>query len=389
MSIIDVLEYSDPTGKEMIHRMPENGSANIKVGSQLVVQETQSAIFFRDGKAEAVFGPGRHTLTTNNLPFLSGLIEKHITDGKTPFSAVVFFVNQKEFTNLLWGTQTPIPLQDEQLGPIELKGRGSYSVRIDDPKLFVTTIVGTQGFYRQDELDKFFKEIILTGLTTLISKTFKGYFELQKTLDDLAGAMKIRLKEDFESYGIELRKFNIAALTGDEESIKDSLKAMRETAQSLQQRKQMENLGVNYVQKGSVDALKEMAKHDGGGNAGMQLGAGLGMGLMMPGVIQQGMQQPLAAPIQQPGGPTVAMMACPKCHAQAPATSKFCPGCGNQMGFVTCANCGQSVPGGGKFCSSCGKPLAAPAAAKCANPECGADLQPGAKFCLNCGKPVE
>jgi membrane protease subunit (stomatin/prohibitin family) len=384
MAIIDVLEYSDPTGKEMIHKFPENGSADIKVGAQLIVQETQSAIFFRDGKALDVFGPGRHTLTTNNVPLLTDLIGKFVTDGKTPFSAVVYFVNQKEFTNLLWGTQTPIPLLDPKLGPIDLKGRGSYSVRIDDPKLFVSTIVGTQGFYRQDELDKFFKEIILTGLTTLIAKSFKDYFEVQKSLDDLAGAMKIRLKEDFESYGIELRKFNIAALTGDEESIKESLKAMRETAQAEQQRLQMEKLGVNYVQKGSVDALKEMAKHDGGGNAGMQLGAGLGMGLMMPGVIQQGMQQPLAAPISQPGA---AMVACPKCQAQAPATSKFCPGCGNQMGFVTCPHCGQSVPGGGKFCSGCGKPLVA-APAKCSNPECGADLQPGGKFCLNCGKPV-
>ncbi|MCE5218092.1 SPFH domain-containing protein, partial [bacterium] len=107
MALMDVLEWTDVTGTEIVHRWPEYGQADIRLGSQLTVRESQTAVFFRDGKALDVFRPGRHTLTTNNIPLLGTLVNLPF-GGQTPFQAEVYFVNMKTFTGMKWGTPTPI-----------------------------------------------------------------------------------------------------------------------------------------------------------------------------------------------------------------------------------------------------------------------------------------
>src|SRR6478735_2886979 len=107
MAILDVIEFLDPTGRQMVHRVPEGGSGEFRLGSQLVVRESQRAVFFRDGKALDVFGPGRHTISTNNIPFLTGLIGA-ITGGTSMFTAEVYFVSMREFTDMKWGTAQPV-----------------------------------------------------------------------------------------------------------------------------------------------------------------------------------------------------------------------------------------------------------------------------------------
>ena len=100
----EVIEFFDETGEEIVHRIPETGSGETQLGSQLVVRENQYGVFFRDGKALDVFGPGRHTLTTLNLPGIRRVIGAAF-DGKSPFRVEVYFVNGKVFTNSKWGTQ--------------------------------------------------------------------------------------------------------------------------------------------------------------------------------------------------------------------------------------------------------------------------------------------
>ncbi|PIW08347.1 MAG: virion core protein (lumpy skin disease virus), partial [Comamonadaceae bacterium CG17_big_fil_post_rev_8_21_14_2_50_60_13] len=111
MAMFDVIQYQDRTGQEMVMRFPPNGPGEFNTGSQLIVQEGQVAVFFRDGKALDTFGPGRHTLTTQNIPILSSLMSIPF-GGRSPFTASVYFVSLKTFTDLKWGTKEPIVFRD-------------------------------------------------------------------------------------------------------------------------------------------------------------------------------------------------------------------------------------------------------------------------------------
>ena len=144
--IIDVIEVANQQQDEMVRRVPEYGAGDFRFGSQVIVREFQQAVFFRDGKAYDTFGPGRHTITTANAPLLTELIG-HVTGGRTPFTAEVYFVSMREFIDQKWGTAEPIPLRDSDLGLVRLRAFGTFSDQIDDPALFVNKIVGAQGLY--------------------------------------------------------------------------------------------------------------------------------------------------------------------------------------------------------------------------------------------------
>ena len=135
----------------MVYRVPETGAGDFRIGSQVVVRENQNAVFYRDGKALDTFGPGRHTITTANIPLLAGLVGL-LTRGQTPFTAEVYFVNMRDFIDMKWGTPEPIALRDKDLGLARLRAYGSYSMAISDPQLFVTKIVGTQGLYQTSQI---------------------------------------------------------------------------------------------------------------------------------------------------------------------------------------------------------------------------------------------
>jgi membrane protease subunit (stomatin/prohibitin family) len=346
---LSVIEFFDNTGQQIVHRWPETGSTDIKWGSQLVVQESQSAVFFRDGRALDTFGPGRYTLATQNLPLITGLLSMPF-GGTSPFQAEVYFVSQKVFTNLHWGTAEPILFRDAEFSMVRLRAYGIYSVRVTDAQLFVNKIVGTQNVYTSDALNDFFRNMIVSRLNNLLGETLKSILDLPKSYDALDAAAKSRVKDDFGQYGVELVDLIINAITPPDEVQKviDERTGMGVVG----------NMG-QYMQFKSARAIEEAAQNTSGAAGSMAgLGAGAGIGFALPGMIAQAMQQAQnAAPGQAAPAAPAATIECPSCHASNPASAKFCAECGKPLAGPTCPNCKAQNAPGAKFCSECGTKL--------------------------------
>ncbi|HEY3997393.1 MAG TPA: SPFH domain-containing protein [Candidatus Xenobia bacterium] len=348
--LLDVIEYRDESGAEIVHRIPEGGPADIRMGAQLVVRETQAAVFFRDGKALDLFPPGRHTLSTGNLPILDSII-KFVSRGDTPFQAEVYFINQKVFTDQKWGTPHPINLRDSEFGIVPVRAFGSYSYRVGDPQLLIGTLVGTQGLVTTESLAGFLRTSIITHFNNLLSHNFKGILDAYQDVDAVSAGMKAAIKDDFGKYGLEVRDFFVQEIT-----VPDNIQA------ALDQKSQMGILGTNYSQMRTFDVMQSAAENPGGaGGQAFSMGAGLQMGAMLPQMMQQngGPQaappHPAAAPAPAPAPAAAAGLVCSKCQAAIPANGKFCMECGTPVQTKPiCANCHQELPAGAKFCLGCG-----------------------------------
>ncbi|HYB71475.1 MAG TPA: SPFH domain-containing protein, partial [Candidatus Bathyarchaeia archaeon] len=214
--MLEVIEWFDQTGTGIVHRYPEAGSGDIKMGAQLVVRENQAAVFFRDGQGLDVFGPGRHTLSTQNLPILTRLLS--LPWGFTsPFRAEVYFVNLKVFTNMRWGTKDPVVFKDTQLGLIRLRAFGSFTMRVSQPLLFVNSLAGTQGSYTTDQIEDYLRDVIVARLNDFLGETVQSLVDLPQRYDQMAAAVKTRLVDEFRKYGAEIVDFYINRITPPEE----------------------------------------------------------------------------------------------------------------------------------------------------------------------------
>lgn len=347
--VFDVIEHFDATGREMVHRIPEQGSGDFRIGSQVIVRESQQAVFFRDGKALDVFGPGRHTITTANVPLLVDLIGKAFS-GETPFKAEVYFVNMREFVDQKWGTPEPVALRDTDLGMVRVRAFGTYSMQVKDPQLFVNKVVGTQGLYHTNDIDNFLRSMIISNLSDILGEIKKSLFDLPSLYDEISAGTKAKAQDDFGTLGVDLKMLYVSNISPTEE-----------TAKAIDERAAMGAIGnmQAYLQFKTARAVEQaaMASGEGGGFAslGAGMGAGVGMGAMMAGMMGQAMQGGAAA---AGGAAGAATMACPSCGNIIPANSKFCPNCGAKIGQgMICANCKADIPPGSKFCPNCGNPV--------------------------------
>lgn len=350
---MQVIEYHDPTGQTMVSRVPSQGTSAIRLGSQLIVEESQQAVFFRDGKALDTFGPGRHTLATQNIPILASIFGIPF-GGESPFQAAVVFVSTKTFLDLKWGTKEPVIFRDRELAMVRLRAFGKFAIRVTNAQLFVNTVVGTRGLFNTDEVENWFRDVIVARLTDVLGENLTTIFDLPRLYDELAMGLKSRVAEDFTKYGTELVDLYMGAITPPEEVQK-----------LIDERTGMGAIGNmdTYLKFKAARGIEAAAQ--GGGGTGDAMGAGVGLGLgagigaMLPGMMRDAMRNDTSggggtAPAAPGGGMPPPIPAAPAAGAAAGGGA---PAAGGTPAF--CFNCGQKLPPGAKFCPSCGTPIAA------------------------------
>ena len=266
--IFDIVEYPNEMQNEFVRRIPEVGSGDFRIGSQLIVREAQSAVFFRDGKALDTFGPGRHTLTTANIPLVVDVIGKAF-GGETPFKAEVYFVSMREFANQKWGTPQPILVRNPGmgLGLALLQGFGTYGVQVADAQQFVTQLVGAQGAYGMLDIQDRLRAILLSSLQDLLGETTEASNvpELIGLIEEIGAGVRAKCQDDFRALGLTLKAFYI-----------ESLKPSDKSAEEL---RDMGMLDIQtYTQLQAADAMRDAAQNPSGG-AGLTAGIGAGMGI--------------------------------------------------------------------------------------------------------------
>ncbi|NMC13613.1 MAG: SPFH domain-containing protein, partial [Chloroflexi bacterium] len=222
--IFDVIEYPNEMRDEIVHRFPEEGPGNFRIGSQVIVRESQTAVFFRDGNALDVFGPGRHTIVTANIPLIINQIGKLFNE-KTPFPAEVYFVSMRDFADRKWGTPQPIIVRNPNmgLGVALLQGFGTYGFQVKDPQQFVTQLVGAQGTYRTTDIESRLRSMLLSKLQDLLGETAAkaSVPELIGLTEELGAGVRAKAQDDFLALGLTLKAFYI-------ENLKPSTKSAEE-----------------------------------------------------------------------------------------------------------------------------------------------------------------
>lgn len=298
--VFDIIELPDEMAGDIVRRFPEQGSGDFRIGSQVIVRESQAAVFFRDGKALDVFGPGRHTITTANIPLLVNLIGKAFS-GQTPFKAEVYFVSTREFLDLKWGTPEPITIRDAVLRMARLRAFGTFAMQVAEPQLFVNQIVGAQRLYRTADIERFLRSVIITKLTDLLGELGRSILDIPAMIEELAAGVTAKAEPDFAARGLLLKSVYI-----------ESISPTEETAKAIDQAAAMGAIGDMdaYLKYQAALGMREAAQQGGAGGltgAGVGLGAGAAMGITMAQMMGQAMQKPA-----QPAEPAAAAPAAPK-----------------------------------------------------------------------------
>jgi len=383
MALIDVIEF-DGEPDEFVWKHPND---ELGTWTQLVVHQTQEAVLFKDGRALDLFGPGRHTLSTANIPLLNKLINLPF-GGKSPFKAEVWFINKTHVLDMKWGTATPVQLQDPKYNIIvPVRSYGQLGLRIEDSRKFLSKLVGTLGNFGREELSRYFRGLFMMNFKSILTSFFVhrriSVLEVNAYLAEIARHLQDNIAPTLDEFGIRIVNLYVHSVNLPEQD--PSIVRLRN---ALARKAEMDIVGYNYQQERTFDTLEGAAKNEGGGASVMGAGLGLGMGVGMGGVFGGH----FADLTQAMGtGGTLRSKLCPQCRHVNTEDAHFCIKCGAAMSDATspvradepvsCNNCGAPLPKGSKFCPKCGDRYH-----PC--PKCGADNPEDAATCLKCGAPM-
>lgn len=384
--------------------------------TQLIVHENQEAIFFMNGQALDLFGPGRYTLETQNIPKIGKLLHR-ATGGETPFHCEVYFINKTEQMAIKWGTDSKVQYMEPTYGfPISIGACGEMSLRAEDSRKLLVKLVGTENFLGQQKLMGYFRGVLMTRVKTYIAQVIRekriSIFSIDEHLAEMSDRLFQLLQPDFLDYGVALERFFVttvlkpdgdrqyekfkelhfrqyadiaeAKLRQQTDLIYAQTEAQKVVIDSQAQATKRAQEGYTYQQERGFDVATEVARNEAVGqftNLGVGLGTMAGIGGIVAGTVGGAMNDALNQT------PEEMATACTKCGATLPANAKFCLECGEKVApklpdnMIICPECGNAVVKG-KFCPECGHKFITVC------PQCGKETIPGAKFCLECGEKL-
>ncbi|MGI6356193.1 MAG: zinc-ribbon domain-containing protein [Lentisphaerae bacterium] len=418
MAIADIIKY-EGDNTTLIWKHP---CEDFNYGSQLIVHESQEAVFYSNGQALDSFGPGRHLLSTQNMPIAGSFFNK-ATGDQTPFHCEVYFINKTEQMAIKWGTDTKMEYVEPTYGfPIQLGACGEMNIRLEDGRKLLIQVVGTEDSFSQEQMTQKFRSFLMIHLkpyiVSLIKENKISIFEIDEYLQSMSQALQEALAVDFQSYGISLERFFITNIIKPEDDknyrrfkeihyrqyadiaeaklrqqvgiIDQQTAAQRMAieAEGLAKKRSIE--GYTYQAERGFDVAERVASNQAVGQftnmgvgMGMISGIGGSVGNKVGGMLQDTLNQNQEGVTQQQ---QAYVIACEKCGVVLPANAKFCLECGEKTATgdneITCPKCGVKVPKG-KFCLSCGASLTALVCSKC-----GKEVPAEAKFCLECGEKL-
>ncbi len=354
---LNVISAATDNGTLVVH----SKIADFNTGSQLIVHEEQEALFFKNGQALDLFPPGRHTLTTSNMPLLTRIFGK-IFGGKTPFPCEVYFINKGYSFDLLWGTDGPITLEDPKYSLIvDVRANGQSGIRITDSRRFVVNMVGQLQSFGMPEIRRAVKGMLTSSVKECISQAMIeegiSVLEITSHLSSLEAKIAAKLNARIAEIGIAVVGFALNGIIPDPADI-EKLRAVK--ARRLDSRSRAEDevyemniKGYTYQEERKFDVLEEAAKNKGAGGTFLGMGMGLGIGTNVGREVGRMMGDGISGEGNTPS------KLCPKCSSPVSHDAKFCASCGNKLEAQArfCTECGNQCPAGSRFCPSCGHSL--------------------------------
>ncbi len=390
-NLLDVLRY-EGDNSTIVHK---HKIQDFNTKSQLIVGESQEALFYKDGQALDLFGPGRHSLNSDNLPILKKIFSK-IFGGTNPFQCEVFFINKVSVLDLMWGTDSPIVMEDPKYNLIiGVKSFGQMGIKVLDSRKFVVKVVGCLDDFSIDSIKKATKGMVMLSIKDTIAKAICdkkwSILELPSKLSELSEEIKKQLNVHLESVGLVLENFFVNNVAADDKDL-DKLRAAREkrvealndidieAIKTVRMGQAMaasrEAQGYSYQDERKFDVMQAAAQNEGISGTMMGASMGIGMGFGMGNEINKVTNQTITQ--------TNSTEKCADCGAILTQGAKFCSGCGKPIApkKVFCISCGAELSAGSRFCSSCG---AEQASANKVCPSCQTQVSSGNRFCHVCG----
>lgn len=392
MAIVDILKF-DSSADVFAWKHP---NPELATWTQLIVNESQEAVLVKNGQVTDIFGPGRYTLSTENIPGLRRLVNIPF-GGRSPFTAEVWFINKAYSLDIKWGTTTPIQVQDPKYHVfIPVRAFGQFGIKIDDAQKFLIKLVGTMKFFNRNTLTDYFRGLYVTRVKDSISsclvKSNISILEINAHLNEISDSLQKELSARMEEFGIQVVSFYVNDISAPEND-----PAVKQLKNALAKRAEMEIIGYSYQQERTFDTLESAAGNQ--GSAGGIMGAGIGMGMGF------GIGGAMGNQAQNLGNAMNPQKTCPGCGEKIDEKVRFCPNCGTDTTKkkekgIRCSACGAEVAKGIKFCSECGRKIkpcpscgedipdgsnACPSCGAGICPQCGHAIAAGAKFCSECG----